>query len=641
MILRRAFLGGSVTLLAGRMPPERTSLVKIPCIRHPMPPWLLARLISALEEGFHVTARCYSGDRVMERRLAAILTADVKGYSRLMGADEVTTVQTLTAYRDLLRAAILEGRGRVVDSPGDNVLAEFVSVIDAVKCAVTIQERLRESNGTLPAERRMEFRIGINLGDIIADGERIYGDGVNVAARIEGLADGGGLCISGSVYDEVLEKLPLGWEPLGEQTLKNITRRVRVYRLTPRASAREPVGTPPTSPIDQPSIAVLAFANMSGDRDQEYFSDGIADDIITDLSKLSGLLVIARHSAFSFKSRSLPIQQIARKLGVRYVLEGSVRRAGDRVRITAKLIDAPSGHHVWAERYDRELNNIFDVQDDITRRIVTELDVKIVRGEFARVLRRSTSNLEAYDSFLRAAHGVAQATAEGNKAARLLLEEATRIDPDFAQAWAFLGTVHWLDAWMGWTASRQRSLECAELGANHALQIDAELAEAHATLGLVRLLQERHDDAVAAAERALVLSPGSSETLIRCAAIFQTSERAEEALPLARRAIRLTPQPPEIYLRVLGAVLRATGRLEESVDAYQRCCRQAPDSAPPRIGLAVTLELLGRHEEARAAVIEIRRLDPGITLERCTRTFLYKDLATREREIEALRRAGL
>jgi adenylate cyclase len=325
----------------------------------------------------------------VERRLAAILSADVKDYSRLMGDDDVATVASLTAYRDATTKLISQHRGRVVDSPGDNLLAEFSSVVAAVQCSISVQEELTARSADLPVGRRMEFRIGVNLGEVIIEGDRIYGDGVNIAARVQALAEGGGICISGSVCDEISSKLPLACESLGEHTLKNIDDPVRVYRVRMDASPRG--GAPPGSQSaaarpglelgKKPSIAVLPFANMSDDPEQEHFTDGITDDIITDLAKIGGLAVVARNSAFTYKNRAVKIPDVGRELGVRYVLEGSVRKVGDQVRITAQLVDTVAGRHLWAERYDRDLSNIFSVQDEISQKIAVALKVILAAEE--------------------------------------------------------------------------------------------------------------------------------------------------------------------------------------------------------------------------------------------------------------------
>jgi adenylate cyclase len=312
----------------------------------------------------------------VERRLAAIVSADVKEYSRLMGADDVATVEMLTAYRQAMTELIRQHRGRVVDAPGDNLLAEFPSVVDAVECSVSIQEELNARNAGLSADRRMDFRIGVNLGEVIVEGDRIYGDGVNIAARVQGLAEGGGVCISGSVCDEISGKLPLDCEPLGERALKNIDEAVRVYRVRASAPSEAPPRSPPaegTPTCDTPCLAVLPFANMSGDPEQEHFTDGLTDDIITDLSKAGGLSVIARNSVFTYKNKAVKIPDVGRELGVQYVLEGSVRKVDGQVRITAQLVDAVAGHHLWAERYDRDVNDIFGVQDEISHTIVIAL----------------------------------------------------------------------------------------------------------------------------------------------------------------------------------------------------------------------------------------------------------------------------
>ena len=385
-----------------------------------------------------------------ERKLAAILNADVKGYSRLMGDDEAATVRTLTAYRDLMASRVRQHRGRVVDFTGDNLLAEFASVVDAVRCAVEIQEELRVRNAELPDHRKMEFRIGINLGDVIVEGDRIYGDGVNVAARVQSLAEGGSIAVSGTVYDQIENKLTLRYESLGEHAVKNIAKPVRVYRVVmepgtaavagqarkarPRSMLRaalvglavlvvvgasgvaiwrfssRPSAPPGLELPDKPSIAVLPFVNVGADPKQEHFSDGMTEEIITTLSKVSGLFVIASNSVFTYKGKPVKVQQVSRELGVRYVLEGSVRKSDPRIRVTAQLIDATTGHHLWAERYDRELKDVFTLQDEIAQKIVTALAVKLTEGEQVRARRRSTTSVEAWEYYVEQFR---RATAEG------------------------------------------------------------------------------------------------------------------------------------------------------------------------------------------------------------------------------------
>jgi TolB-like protein/class 3 adenylate cyclase len=422
-----------------------------------------------------------------ERKLIGILSADVKGYSRLMGEDEEATIHTLTAYREVMANLIQKHQGLVVDSPGDNVLAQFKSVVDAVRCAVEIQEELKVRNTELPENRKMEFRIGVNLGDVIEEGERIYGDGVNIAARVEGLAEGGGISISGTVHDHIEHKLALGYEFLGEHTVKNIKKPVRVYRVLMEPGAGAAVGrkkrpglrrwqwaalavlgvlivgaaavviwnvyfrpAPPVEELavepirslelpDKPSIAVLPFVNMSGDPEQEYFSDGITEDLITDLSKISGLFVIARNSVFVYKGKGVKTAEVGRELGVRYVLEGSVRKANDRVRITAQLVDANTGGHLWAERYDRDLKDIFALQDEVTQKIVAALAVKLTEDEQERLVRKGTDSLEAYDFTLRGWDYFFRFTMEANAQAREMFERAIDLAPQYALGHSGLG----------------------------------------------------------------------------------------------------------------------------------------------------------------------------------------------------------
>jgi TolB-like protein/class 3 adenylate cyclase len=468
-----------------------------------------------------------------KRKLSAILSADVKGYSRLMGEDELGTVRTLEAYREMLGEVIRNYSGRVVDSPGDNVLAEFASVVDAVESAVEIQQELKAKNAELPENRRMEFRIGINLGDVIEEGERIYGDGVNVAARIEGLAEGGGICISRTAFDQVKNKLKLGYEYLGEHSVKNIAEPVRVYRvlmepeaagkvigeekLRPRQWRGVAIGVvavliivagalaiwnfyfrPAFEPAsieqmafplpDKPSIAVLPFENMSGDPDQEYFSDGITENIITALSKVHNMFVIARNSTFTYKNRAVKIQQVAEDLGVRYVLEGSVQKTGDRVRITAQLIDAITGNHLWAERYDRDLTDIFALQDEITKKIITSLHVELTVGEDARLYGQTTDNFEAYLKFLQGNAHLMRLNKDATILARKMFKEAVALDPNFIFAYVNLAWTHTFDAAYGWAKSRVKSLEAAEEFAQKALSLDDSFAGTYGVLGSVQLL---------------------------------------------------------------------------------------------------------------------------------------------------------
>jgi adenylate cyclase len=466
-----------------------------------------------------------------KRKLTAILSADVKGYSRLMGEDEEATVRTITAYREVVASVVHKHRGRVVDSPGDNILAEFASVLDAVRSGVEIQEELKIRNAELPDERKMEFRIGINLGDVIHEEERIYGDGVNVAARVESLAEAGGICVSGTVFDQIETKLPLGYEYLGEQSVKNISKPVRVYRvlMEPEAVGKvigekrpKPVwrvsvlavvvlfllggglavwkyylGTvsPPMEvasvekmayPLpDKPSIAVLPFNNLSGDPEQEYFSDGLTEEIIAALSSVPKLFVIARNSTFTYKGKPVKVQRVAEELGVRYVLEGSVRKAGDKIRITAQLIDALNGHHLWSKRYDRNLSDIFALQDEITKNIITAMQVRLTTGEEVKAAAKGTNNLEAYLKFLKANELLDRINPESNALAKQLAEEGIALDPEYAWAYYALGRTNTMDVWLGTTKSPKQSIAKAMELFQKAIALDNSFAEAYSRLGFL------------------------------------------------------------------------------------------------------------------------------------------------------------
>src|SRR3989441_2369265 len=570
----------------------------------------------------------------IERKLAAILSADVKGYSRLMGEDEVATIRTLTAYQEAMTTFIQQHRGRVVDASGDNLLAEFASVVDAVQCAVEIQRELKTKNADLPAPQRMEFRIGINVGDVIVEGERIYGDGVNIAARLEGLAEAGGICISGIVYDQVETKLALGYEYLGEQTVKNIAKPVQVYRVQMEVGA-----STPTAP-DKPSIAVLPFVNMSGDPEQEYFSDGITEDLITDLSKLSGLFVISRNSVFLYKGKAVKPEQVSQELGVRYVLEGSVRKAGSRVRITAQLIDATTGYHLWADRYDRDLQDIFAVQDDVTQQIVAALKVKLTGREQGRLGRTPTNILEAYDCFLRGLEYHAQRTQEANARARQMFERAIALDPQFAVAYAFLGRTYLMELVFQWEEKPQTAEQVFSLG-QKAVALDDSQPTAHETLAYAYLGKKQHAQAIAEAERALSLDPNFADAYITLGDILSFAGRPEEAIRLVETAMRLNPCYPASYLWSLGHAYRLAGRYEEAIAALKRVLTRNPDHLTAHVLLAALYSGLGREAEARAEAAEILRVSPNYSLAVVRQRMPYQDPAELERTLDGLRQAGL
>ncbi len=571
----------------------------------------------------------------MQRKLTAIFIADVRGYSRLMGEDEEATIRTLTVYREVMATLIQKHWGRVVDSPGDNLLAEFASVVDAVRCAVEIQEELKARNAGLPENRRMEFRIGINLGDVIVEGERIYGDGVNIAARVEGLAEGGGICISGTVYDQVKNKVALGYEYLGEQAVKNIADPVRVYRarMDPDAAAASLGGA--LDLPDKPSLAVLPFVNMSGDPEQEYFSDGLTEDLITDLSKISGVFVIARNSVFTYKGKAVKVEDVGRELGVRNVLEGSVRKAGDRVRITAQLVDAKTGGHLWAERYDRDLRDIFALQDEVTQKIVAALAVKLTGDEQERLVRQYTDNLEAYDYTLRGMEYFSRATKEANAQARQMFEKAIDLDPEYALAYCRLGLTHLMEWAFGWTQDPQ-SLEQAFELAQRAIALDDSLPEAHSVLGDVYLWKKQHEQAIAELEKTIALDPNDADGLTDLGSILTWAGRPEEAIGLIKKAMRFNPHYPAYYLFHLGHACFLTGEYEEAIAALKRVLNRNPDFVPAHFYLAASYSELGQEEEARTHVTEL----PEGSLEETGQRLPYKDHGVLERLFGALRKVG-
>ncbi|MFQ5931848.1 MAG: adenylate/guanylate cyclase domain-containing protein, partial [Nitrospiraceae bacterium] len=623
------------------------------------------------------------------------------GYSRLMGEDEDATIRTLTTYRELMSTLIQKHRGRVVDSPGDNLLAEFTSVADAVRCAVEVQEELRVRNAELPENRRMEFRIGINLGDVVEEGDRIYGDGVNITARVEGLAEGGGICISGTVYDSIKNKLSLSYESLGEHTVKNITEPVRVYRMRigPEAAAHRvgrakrvlarswrkglliagtalllgvgavvaaffttstgrlvwnvylrPAPSPEEvaavmSPIielpGKPSIAVLPFTNMSGDPKQEYLADGMTEDIITELSKLRDLFVISGTAVVPYKGESVALRRISEELGVRYVLEGSVRISGDRVRMTAQLIDADTGNHLWADRYERELKDVFAVQDEITRKIITELDVKLIEGEQARRRHEIPDNLEAYEYFRRGVKSFRGFTPEGNAQARQLFEKAIALDPDIASYHSLLGWAHRNNALL-WSKSPVESMKRAAEEANKALALDDSLAEAHALLGVIYVDRRQHDRAIAALEQAVSLSPSGADVAAHMAWVLSYSGKPDEAMVQIKRAMRLSPTYPVWYLPILALAHVYRGEFEEAIAIWKEYINRTPTGLQhfPYIALAACYSALGQEKEARAAAAEILRRKPDFSLEELDR-LPFRDPKHMEHGKSFLRKAGL
>ena len=579
------------------------------------------------------------------RKLTAILSADAKGYSRLMREDEVATVETLKRYRKAMSALVQKHRGQVVDSPGDNLLVEFASVVDALECSVEIQKDLQIRNAQLPPDRKMEFRIGINLGDVIKEGRRIYGDGVNIAARIEGLAEGGGICISGTVYDQVKNKLALEYQYMGEHTVKGISEPVRVYRLQKTIETALPELSGEFELPTKPSIAVLPFNNMSGDAQQEYIADGITENIITALSKVSEMLVIARNSVFTYKGRPVKVQQVSQELGVRYVLEGSIQKAGDRVRITGQLVDATTGHHLWAEQYDRDMTDFFDLLDEITREIVIALQVELTAGEQARLAQ--THSLRAWGYFVRGVSLLQRFTQGDNAKARDLFERALEIDPDYPSAWTMLAWTHFNDARWGWIDSPARSIKQAvELG-QKAVMLDDTQPLAHAVLGNIYLLQKKHDQAITEGKKAVALGPNSADTHALVAEILRFSGMFDEAMALCKRAMRLQPYYSEWYLMSLAMSYYYLGRHEDAIAAAEKGLQIAQGRGGgnfvwgSHVVIAMNCVRLGRRAEARAHAEEVLELNPSYSFEWDRQWSPYKDPALLEQQHRDLRKAGL
>ena len=574
------------------------------------------------------------------RKLTAILSADVKGYSRLMGEDEVGTVQLLKEYREIMAQFIQQHRGRVVDSPGDNLLAEFASVVDATECAVKVQEKLNSLNSDLPENKRMEFRIGINLGDVIEDGARIYGDGINIAARVEGLADGGGICVSGSVFDQIEGKTPLNYEYLGEQTVKNIKKPVRVYRINVKSEKIFVFEREPELP-DKPSIAVLPFENMSGDPTKEYFSDGLTEEIITGLSNIPSLFVIARNSTFTYKGKPVKVQQVSRELGVKYVLEGSVRSAGERVRITAQLIDGMTGQHLWAERYDRQMKDIFAIQDDITMKIMVAMQVKLTAGEDAFLGAKGTDNLEAYFLFLQAIAYFYEFSKDSNILSRKKLEQAIALEPDYPTAHGWLAGTYIFALWLSWDKSPQQSMAKAVEHTQRCLALDDSNADALSIAGALYLVQRQWDKAIAAGERSVELSPNSANNHAMFAMTLKSVGRVNEAIAMIEKAIRLNPMTPEWYLHELGTYYRLQGRYEEAIAILKKNLDHNPDYLTSRINLTATYSMAGELDQARTEAKEVLRKIPDFSAEQFMKGFPYKDQKIIDDFIDNLCKAGL
>jgi len=574
------------------------------------------------------------------RKLSAILSADVKGYSLLMADDETHTIQTLKAYRNLMSDLIHQHSGRVVDNPGDNLLAEFSSAVDAVECAVQIQNRLKKENAKFVEDKRLQFRIGINIGDVVQEGKRIYGSGVNVAARIEGLAEPGGVCISRGLYDQVKDKLELGYDYIGEHAVKNIKEPVRVYKILMDADAHKDLEQEKNALPEKPSIAVLPFNNMSGDPEQEFFSDGFTEDIITTLAKIHNMFVVARESSFTFKGKSLKIQEIGRDLGVRYVMEGSIQKFGDQIRITAQLIDATNGHHLWAEKYDRELKDIFAMRDEITMKIAAALQVKLTEGESAN-WGPETKSFAAYIKVLQSVEHFNAFTPDDNILARQKAKEALDLDPNYSSATEMFAWTLLMDGVYGTSKTPEKSIEQAFELAQKVLDQGDSDAGAHFLMGYAYSQRGQFDKAISELEIARDLFPNNADINAGLGMVLNAAGKPEEAINALKKAMRLNPIPPGWYISWLGEAYRLTGQYEKAVHEYKKAIQLQPDDMFSHLNLALCYVKLGQKADAHAEVKEVLRINPKFSAESYANHTPFKDEASKKFFIDNMRKAGL
>jgi TolB-like protein/class 3 adenylate cyclase/Flp pilus assembly protein TadD len=587
-------------------------------------------------------------DRV-DRRLAAIFAGDIAGYSRLMGVDEEGTLRQLKAHRkELVDPKITEHRGRIVKTTGDGMLVEFVSVVDAVRCGVDIQRGMAERNSGLPADKRIEFRIGINVGDIISDSNDIYGDGVNVAARLEALADPGGIMVSRTVHDQVRDKLSFGFKDMGEQPVKNIARPIGVYQVSLIENTApitvkdaEVAAKIEVSSAARPSIAVLPFANISGDPEQEYFADGISEDIITGLSKLRWFFVIARNSSFAYKGKAVDVKRVSRELGVRYVLEGSVRKGGNRVRITAQLIDASTGNHIWADRYDGDLTDVFALQDEITKKVVAAIEPKLLEAEGVRSQGRSPEDLDAWDTVMQTNSLLWRLTKTDIEAAIALLGLATARYPDYAPAHSMLAFALLFRAISVGVARSQDTKEAVRL-ASRAAELDDNDPWAHLALGWAAFLMRRSQDAMAEFKRALDINPNFAAAHGHLGNALACDGQADAAIPHLEQALRMSPHDPQniFVYTALAVAYYLSGNYSEAISFGHKAVQQRPGfTGAHRIYIA-SLAQAGRSEEARTALDRLKELQPEISITWVQQNSPYMP-GPMGRLLEGMRKAGL
>ena len=576
-----------------------------------------------------------------QRRLAAILAADVVGYSRLMAADEVATLAALKSRRrDVLDPLVAKHQGRIFKTTGDGALVEFASAVNAVLCAVDLQLGMAAANNGQSEVLHIVLRIGVNLGDVMVEGSDLYGDGVNIAARLEGIAEPGGILVSGTAYDHTKNKTKVGFEDLGAQALKNIAEPVRAYRVTGTPAV---AATSPKPVSDKPSIAVLPFTNMSGDPEQEYFSDGISEDLITEISKFRSLFVISRNSAFSFKGRSINLKEVSAKLGVRYIVEGSVRRAGSRLRITAQLIDAMDDAHLWAERYDRQLEDIFDVQDEVVRAIISAIEPQLLVSERNRVLRKPPESLDAWESYQLALWYMFRYKAEERDIALSYFERAIELDSRFASAYAGLAYALYSYILLGASADKSADLERSLMASRTAVSLDDHDPFAYVALARGYILQAHHEAATTASDRAILLNPSYALAHFGRAHSLWHAGRAREAIASHDAAIRLSPHDPMMwaYMASKAIALVLAGEPEEAV-VWSRRAQQQPNAAIfSHVGEICALGLMGRGEEASDAVERAVKTMPDVTIQHFSKVLPITHAPSRETFLKGLRLAGL
>jgi adenylate cyclase len=574
----------------------------------------------------------------VQRKLAAILSADAAGFSRLMGEDDVATVKLIATCRSTVGEMVAGHGGRVVDSPGDNILAEFGSAIDAVRAALGMQDKLAACNAGLPESRRMIFRVGINLGDVIVEDGRLYGDGVNIAARIEALAEAGGICISGKVYDEVSRKLDAAFEDLGEHTLKNIAAPMRVYRVRPLNHAPAAKTSELARPA-KPSIIVLPFTNMSGTADQDLFADGLTEDILTELSRFRDLFVISRNTSFKYRGKTVEVQKVARELGVQYVLEGSVRRAGNRVRVTAQLIDGESDRHLWAERYDRDIEDIFELQDEVTRAVVAVLPGRVEAAARDRAARKPTGNMAAYECVITGKVLHHRSNREDNAEALRLVTRAIELDPKYAHAHAWRACTLAQQWTYGWCADMKATEDELRREAMAALALDENDSDVHRIQAALHLTRDEHDQAAYHQDRALALNPNDDLIVVQQGELLTWLGQAAEGIEWIKKAMRLNPFHPERFWSHLARAQFVARRYDDALQSMQHV------TAPNRLHLAniaACHALKGDQAAAGTLVRQVLAQNPDFRIGKdVLPTLHYKKESDLEHHREGLLKAGL